>query len=449
MKKIVILIFLCSNFFAVSQGNNNNNMKKADSLMEHKNYKEALKIYNEILNKQPNNPTALYNAAFCELVTENPEATIQHLKKFIKTNKYDSDAHNLMGLAFEKSEQIDSAFFYYSKAIKFDKNFYEAYFNRGRCYFMMQKLDSAKIDFSFAKKNKTINPELYHISGKLNNELNDFESALKDYKIYEKFNKNDREILKAIADICYKLTNYEQAIIYYTKILAMEPENVSVLNNRALCYLNLEDTDKAEEDREKISEIQRKYEIATNSIIFKTLVSQDKFFRINIPDNWRAFVSIAEDSNIVIFFNPEFENDVNKFTYLYGGRIVYYPKYFNSAEAKNIPEKIELRSIKQDEYQQKRQAERKATILNFQELLRKRYNPNDINAREMTKARFTSADNYEDMILYEYHIITTSGSLICLYMWLPESIVFTNESIINSIINSLQTTENVTDNNDN
>lgn len=446
MKKISILIivFLCSTFCAISQKNVDANIKKAISLMNQKNYKEALTIFNEILNKQPNNLTILYNTAFCELLVGDAETAILHLKKFIKTNKSDADAYNLMGLAFDKSGKIDSAFSYYNKAIKLEKNFYEAYYNRGRCYLAMQKLDSAKNDFTIAKKNKTINPALYCLSGELNYELGNFEAALIDYKICENYGygNNTIEILKIIADICYKSMDYKQAIQYYTKILEIDSENVNALNNRAICYVNLDDTDKAEDDRDKISEIQQKYSIDPSSIIFKTLVSKDNFFGINIPDNWRAFESTSEDSSIVVFFNPEFENDINSFNYSYGGRIIYYPKYFNPAGAKNFPEKMELRTIKQEEYRQKRRAERNATILDFQEILRKQFNQNDINAREMTKARFVSATNNENLILYEYYIITTSGSLVCLYIWLPEEVVFTNEAIIDTIISSLQTTEN-------
>ena len=438
MKKIIVVLILLSiSSVAFSQ---NNNIKKAMDLMQKGNYREASSIWDEILIKEPRNGVVLYNAALCELYTARPDLAMRYLKRFLDYNKPDADVYNLLGLSFERLGDIDSAIISFSNAIKLDKNYYEAYFNRGRCYVSQKKISEAKADFNYSKRNKTISPDLYFASGNLNYDLRFYDSAIIDFRKIEKYKNDDVHFLTLFANSFFLTSRFDSAIKYYTKILEIEPENVTVLNNRAVCYGELEMRDEEAADREKIEAVKTKVEINPNELEYRTLVPADSAFSIDIPTQWRIFAredSVAKISEVV-FFNPDFQNSIENGIpqYDFGGSIIYYSQYFMPDE--NLIATLNMREQKVIEHQENRKTERNETLIGFRERMKKTFNPNDKNARELIKATFFDVNPpHEKYFSIEYFIMTTTGKLICLYLWMPEESSFQYESIMDRIQTSL------------
>jgi tetratricopeptide (TPR) repeat protein len=426
--------------YVVFSQKKDDNMKKATSFMNEGNYREAANIFDEILIEEPQNSVALYNAALCELYNGRADLSIIHLKRFLRNNKQDSDVSNLLGLTFERLRNLDSAIINYSYAINLEKNYYEAYLNRGRCYILQKKISEAKADFNYAKKNKTINPNLYLESGKLNYELKFYDSAITDFRKITKYKNDDVYYLTMFANSFYQKSNFDSAIKYYTQILEIEPENISVLNNRSVCYGELEIREKQEADVAKIEEIRKKAEFDPNELEYRTLVPIDSAFSIDIPTQWRIFARRDTTVSEVIFFDPEFQNSEENgmYRYAFGGTLIYYPQYF--PKDSNLMKSLQTRDSKVIEYQTNRKEMRNKITNGFMEKMRKTYNPNDDNARELLKTKFFDITTDEEYSGTEYFIMTTTGKLICLYLWLPEEFSFKYESIMDRIQSTLQLT---------
>jgi tetratricopeptide (TPR) repeat protein len=456
MKKLLFFAAFLQLFISINaifaQNKNNETEKKiekATTLMNKQKYFEAANIFSEILEIQPDNLNVLYNFALCEIFVGRPDIARDHLAIYIKKNDKDADAYNLLGLAFEKSGEINYAKENYNRAINLEKNYYEAYFNRGRCYYLtisenLSYIDSAKKDFAFAKKSKTLNQELYFYSGKLNFELNNFDSAISDFQKIEKYRKNDEndvEFLGLYANSYFRKNNLEKAIFYYSKLLEIDSEDIMALNNRAICYSGLEQSEKAEADRAKINELQTKYGIDPNSVKFRELVSKDSLFKITIPENWRTFVSANETMDIIIFLNPEFKNTINETSidFDFGGKIVYHKNYFETDENLPISAAIAKRDSVQMIYDEQLKADRnnQELMLSYRESLRKRYNPNEKSAKNLIKGKFVSPETGEEFAIIDYYTLTTSGELIILYLQIPEAEFFKYENLSNFIQESL------------
>ena len=439
---IVTVLFLLNLSHPTFAQQNDANIKKAVSLMEKGSYREASDILEEILRKDPQNNVVLYNLALCNLYTGRADLALRHIRRFLQNNQRDADANNLLGLALERLGRIDSAIISYSNAIRFDKNYYEAYFNRGRCHVLQKKIDEAKADFNSAKRNKTINPELYIASGSLNYELGFFDSAIADLRKIAKYKNDDIHYLLMFANSFFRQSSLDSAIKYYSQILEIDPDNITVLNNRAICYSELELREQAEADREKIEEVRRRVEFNPDILEYRQLVATDSAFSILLPENWRVFARQDNNSSEVIFFDTNFSNSVENgiYQYAFGGTVVYFPQHFQPDSI--LSKSLQIREMKVIEHQQNRKRVRSEIMNGFFERTRKTYNPNDVNARELTKARYFDVNTNEEFFGIEYFIMTTTGKLVCLYLWIPNESAFIYESLMDRIQNSLQILKN-------
>ena len=438
ISKIITILFLLNLPYTILAQKNNANIQKAISLMEKGNYRDASSIFEEVLHQEPQNNIVLYNLAMCELYGGRADLALRHIKRFLQNNKQDADANNLLGLVFERLSYTDSAIIAFSNAIRYDKNYYEAYLNRGRCYVLQRKANEAKADFNYAKKNKTMNPELYIASGTLNYELRFYDSAIADFRKIEKYKNDDVDYLMMFANSFFYKSNFDSAVKYYTQILEIAPENITVLNNRAICYAELELREEAENDREKIEKIRRSVEFNPDALEYRQLISPDSAYYIAFPANWRAFSRQEDSIHEVIFFDPDFPNSEENgiYKYAFGGTVIYYPQYFEMDS--NFIKSLQMRDIKIVEYQQNRKQARSEVTIGFVERMRKTYNPSDANARELIKARYYDISTFEEFFGIEYFIMTTTGKLVCLYLWIPFEFSLNYESLMDRIQNSLQ-----------
>ena len=440
MKFFILIIILLVTFPVVLLAQNSNSkLVKAQNLMDSEKYFEADVIFDEILNSTPNKLEVLYYAAYCKLLIGQPDMTIKYLQRLLTKNKNDADAHNLLGLAFERTGYDNEAIEEYSTAVRLEKNHYEAYFNRGRMYLQIDSIELAKKDFNFAKKNKIINPELYFVTGNLHYQTGQYDSALIDLNKIVKYKSDNPFFLSLLGDIYFiasenDTSKLEKAIEYYTKSIRIDSENVNVLNSRSFVYDKLEQTEKGELDKAKIIEIQKKKGINPVTVTYKQLVSPDNVFSVDIPEDWIALISQDNDSDMIIFFDTNFHYTEQNgyYDYSFGGQISYHSKYFDTSNSLNV---LQLREEKYSEFNLKRKIFCNTKLNNYREILRKTFNPNNQMMRGLSKYSFTFED--EKFFGLQYFCITTSGKLIEIILWVPYNNYFYYEQLLNYIYESL------------
>jgi tetratricopeptide (TPR) repeat protein len=413
--------------------------------METGKYLEADKVFDEIIADNPNKLDVLYNAAYCKLYIGRADIAVNYLQRFLIKNKNDAEVYNLLGLAYERTGYYENAIEQYSNAIRIEKKLYEAHFNRGRTYLALDNIELAKKDFDYAKKNKIINPELYFTTGELYSQLKQYDSALIDLNKIIKY-KSDNPYYLAMLGDAYFVTagndtaKLEKAIEYYTKSIRLDSENVSILKNRAFVYDKLDMTEKGELDKNKILEIQQKKGINPDVIKYKRLSSEDKVFSIDIPEEWKILVSKNNDSDIIIFFDTNFNNSQKNGLYIYefGGQIIYKPHYFE-ANLTDINTALEIRYNEFVNFVTKRKNFYNTTLQNYKEILKKSFSPNNNIIRNLLKYTFSAEDKKYFGI--EYSCITTNGKLIDVLLWIPEEDSFFYEQLLDYIYESITVLE--------
>ena len=446
MKNIYITllyILLIAYSFTLYAQNKSDKIVKAQTLMDKGEYNEANVLFDEILAANPNKLDVLYNAAYCKLFVGRADITIEYLQKFIAKNKNDAEAHNLLGIAYETIGNVKNAIEHFSTAIKLERNFYMAYFNRGRSYLKIDSIELAKKDFKFAKKDKILNPELYFATGTLYTQLQQYDSALIDLNKIIKYKSDNPYYLSILGD-AYLVTakgdksKIYKAIEYYTKSIRLDSENVTVLSNRALLYEELEQSEKAEVDRNKILEIQKRIGINPTSIEYRRFADVNNIFSIDIPMDWNILISKNDDVDIIFFFDTNFHYEQKDGFYIYdfGGEISYYPKYFETIENNNIAN-LGIRENKFASFLEERKNFHKTSLNGFQEAMRKNFNPNDNMLRNLVKYTFF-AKNDKKYFGLEYFCLTTMGKLIVINIWLPDENTFYYEQLLDYIYQSLE-----------
>jgi predicted Zn-dependent protease len=92
----------------------------ANKHFEEKRYSEAEKIYQEILNKYPDNVYALSCIAVTQIRCVKPAVAEENLKKAIKISPADGFSHTTLGFIYYRQDRYKEAFEILSRAVKLD-----------------------------------------------------------------------------------------------------------------------------------------------------------------------------------------------------------------------------------------------------------------------------------------------------------------------------------------
>ncbi len=433
---IVSITQLYSQTSILNSENTEAKLLEVEQMMGRGDYRNAISLLHKIEEEEPQNLSILFNLGFCYLKTGRADVTKTYMGRYIDRNKNYYPAYNLKGIACQRLGEADSAIIYFTKAIKLDDKLQEAFFNRGNIYISQSRFKKALKDFLKVKKIGKNNQNINIMLAQTYVGLRKYKNALKEYMLALKFKPKDFMLIKSIANVLVKLKKYKEAIKYYSKALNIEPDNIEALNNRMMCYNNIEEeSEKAELDGQRIKQIQKEKGVQTDLLSYKMVSPQDKSFLFRIPKNWRAFVAENKDSTVIKFFNPEFKNVVNaeEFYYSFGGELKI-KKHIKFKDKKDIKKSM---AIVSEKYMKDRLNESQKYIY-YRPTFKKLFNPTDKLHRGLIKAKIQKDEMDEELVIHEYHAITNSGWFVTLYIWVPEKDAFYYENLLEFIISSLK-----------
>lgn len=230
---------------------------KAEALFKLGRYQECIENASKALEVDPTEWLAYSDRAFCKDFMGDFAGAIPDYKMYID-NSGDAGAsywYNL-GLAQRKMEDYDSAIASYTKALELDPEYYEAYINRGYVYRLQKKYSKALTDYSQALEFGEI-LTAYSGRGDTYYESEEYNKAIEDYKKVLQINPSDahaycyislsyfelkkyqdsidaaeashsidagcggRQLLETEARSYYALKNYDQALVFINKALAL------------------------------------------------------------------------------------------------------------------------------------------------------------------------------------------------------------------------------------
>ena len=244
-----------------------------------------------------NNKSLTINEVFNLAVKNHQEGKIdiaqEHYNQVLKINPNHSQAHNNLGVIFEKLEDYNKAKSYYKKATEIDPNSANAHNNLGA---ILQELGEKQKAKECYEKAIEIDPNYansYYNLGTIFQDLGEKQKAKSYYEKAIEIDPNHSQALNNLGVIFKELGEFEKALNYVEKAIKINPNYTNSYYNLGTIFQNLGEKQKAKECYEKVIEINPDYTDANNqllkslyqtnnqSILFKKLESITKEGKMN------------------------------------------------------------------------------------------------------------------------------------------------------------------------
>lgn len=239
-----------------------------DLAMEYENcgkWRDALRVLQEAIDKNPQNEGAIYEIAFCYDQLGEYEKSIECYSNFIDENPYSFTAWYNLGNAYLKIENYEQAIWAYDYCVIINDGFGPVHFNLGNAYLSLDKFTKAIESFETSIRLDGDDPMAYCYIGESYEQLEQYELAKHYYQrslelapllpegwlglgIVEDLEGRTRKglvllqkaadlapdnagILHVLAGAYEKLEEYELATDYYQMALGLDPTDTECLMN--------------------------------------------------------------------------------------------------------------------------------------------------------------------------------------------------------------------------
>jgi predicted O-linked N-acetylglucosamine transferase (SPINDLY family) len=215
------------------------------------NFNKALHYYLQanIINK--NNYSLLNKIALIYLKIEDVNLSIKFYNQSLKVNNANVEAYNNLGRIYlDYFGDINLAIHNFSSAIKIAPQADYLHRNLGRAYKIAGVFDKAKISLNTSI---VLNPkysEAYWNLGDVHAQLHEYRDAKENLfqalELDQKFNKNNNnyKILRAIGSYYMRVRDYNNAVVFFEKSLAIKKDYSDSYSNLLFTYNYLEQSSK-------------------------------------------------------------------------------------------------------------------------------------------------------------------------------------------------------------
>ena len=125
---------------------------KAFKLREEKNFLEAINVYNEAINNEPENPKLFFDISECYAEINKFKEALLALDNAIKLDSLNAYFYNNRGLIYYRTNKDQNAIREYKKAIQLDSLNYVIHANLSLAYYSSNNIQSACKEFMKAKQ---------------------------------------------------------------------------------------------------------------------------------------------------------------------------------------------------------------------------------------------------------------------------------------------------------
>jgi predicted O-linked N-acetylglucosamine transferase (SPINDLY family) len=211
------------------------------------NFNKALQYYLKanILNK--NNYFLLNKIALIYLKTDDVNLAIKFYNESLKVNNVNVEAYNNLGKIYlDYFGDVNSAIHNFTFAIKIAPQIDYLHRNLGRAYKIAGAFDKAKISLNTSILLNPKYSEAYWDLGDVHAQLHEYSDAKENLfqalELDQKFNKNNNnyKILRAIGSYYMRVRDYNNAVVFFEKSLAIKQDYSDSYSNLLFTYNYLE-----------------------------------------------------------------------------------------------------------------------------------------------------------------------------------------------------------------
>jgi len=231
-------------FDSILKDNNNNvdalflkgNAYKGQNL-----YESALEMYNKALKLNPKSVEIILNKANCLKKLNRIDEAVLCYDQIIYYNPNHIMANNNRGLCLVQKKKFVEAINCFQNVIKHDPKNYGAFYNIGNCFHSIKKY---KESLEYYDKSITINPQYsdnYFNKGNSFDELGDYNNALICYDLALKYDDKMVDAYFNKGLVLNKKSEFESAINCYDKTIKLNPKNEDAYYRKGVCLEELKE----------------------------------------------------------------------------------------------------------------------------------------------------------------------------------------------------------------
>jgi tetratricopeptide (TPR) repeat protein len=236
-----------------------NNAVPAQTSCGDNDYKCKIALYSKQIVDDPNNDEAYYNRALAYRNSNNCDAAIRDLTRYLSSATMKpadkADGYDERGICYKTGGDLASAIADYNMAIKILPSHTASYINRGNIYDLRQDYPSAVADYTKAVQLDPKEAEAFYNRARVYNKQKLYTKAVADYDRYIELNTDDKEYL---ADgyhnrgLIYEiLGNYDHAVKDLTSSIDLDPADPTAYKARASVYRKMGKTALAAADEQR------------------------------------------------------------------------------------------------------------------------------------------------------------------------------------------------------
>lgn len=178
------------------------------------NWKEAEKLYLEILRESPDNANVLNLLGILKLQDNQPQEALQLIKKAAKLSPCAYYLENL-GRAYFENKNFEESINSYRKAFEFEPDNFDILFNLALTYKNNGQIDEAIENYKKAIEIIPDNSKAYFNLAGIYDSLNDTFNALENYKKAYEYNPEDEDINYFLAEAYLKTKHFKEGWKHY------------------------------------------------------------------------------------------------------------------------------------------------------------------------------------------------------------------------------------------
>lgn len=200
-------------------------------------FAEAQRLYQVVLQQQPNHPNALYFLGLLAHQTGQLPTAIELYQAAIAAQPDYAEAHVNLGAALQQQGRTEAAIGHYQAALRANPNNANAHINLGVTLQQQGRLEAAIGRFQKAIQ---LNPNLveaYSNLGHVLKEMGELEQAITQYQTALQRQPNDPDIYRDLGDVLQDVGRFDEAIGLYDRALALNPNHVTVRGSRIRALL--------------------------------------------------------------------------------------------------------------------------------------------------------------------------------------------------------------------
>lgn len=206
--------------------------KKAVDLCKNKNYKEAIQLMDQAIQRNPNCFQCFYVRAHANLGNGDRNAALSDAKQAISLNPKFAPGHFVLGLVFSEQGKLQDALNAYNDALGLRPQYQKCLSARGNVYFKLTQFVPAIKDYEAAIALQSDDSPAQFMRGQSYYMLGQYQMVIKSLSQFLALNPNNAEAYLNRGSAYYELAQYENAIGDFNRALELDPKSVDSLYKR-------------------------------------------------------------------------------------------------------------------------------------------------------------------------------------------------------------------------